>query len=76
MPSIQQVHYTVLLSEGCREICGMFMLSDSLILLILQSYISGDNRNRGYIILQGHRKRWTGFETAVTVLDGFTHLAS
>jgi hypothetical protein len=28
--------------------------------------------------IQGHRKRWTGFETAITkkVLDGFTRLAS
>jgi hypothetical protein len=28
--------------------------------------------------LQGYRKRWTGFETAITykVLDGFTRLAS
>ena len=30
------------------------------------------------IDVQGHRKRWTEFETAITskVLDGFTHLAS
>ena len=29
-------------------------------------------------VLQGHRKRWTGFETAIIykVLDGFTRLAS
>ena len=29
-------------------------------------------------MLQGHRKRWTGLETAITlkVIDGFTRLAS
>jgi len=29
-------------------------------------------------LIQGYRKRWTGFETAITlkVLDGFTRLAS
>ena len=29
-------------------------------------------------VIQGYRKRWTGFETAITqkVLDGFTRLAS
>jgi len=28
--------------------------------------------------IQGHRKRWTGFETAITykMLDGFTRLSS
>jgi len=30
------------------------------------------------VFIQGHRKRWTGFETAITerVLDLFTRLAS
>jgi hypothetical protein len=30
-----------------------------------------------YTDIQGHRKRWMGFETAITykVLDGFTRLA-
>jgi len=30
------------------------------------------------IYIQGYRKRWTGFETAITlkVLDGFTSFAS
>jgi hypothetical protein len=48
MPAIQHVHYTVPLSEGCREICEIFMPSYSLITVLLQSYISRDNRNTVY----------------------------
>jgi hypothetical protein len=40
MPTIQQVHYTGPLSEGCREICEIFMLSYSLVRVLLQTYVS------------------------------------